>query len=229
MGKPTHTLLKAIKSEFNADFKLAYRNKNALLNPLFFYIMVAILFAFGVGPESDQLRILAPGIVWVGALLASLLALDHLFREDFENGSLAQLILSPYPNTALLLAKISVHWLVTGLPLIIISPLIGMMMQLPTSAFGVMAFSLLLGTPALSLLGAVGVGLTTGIKRSGLLLSLLVIPLFIPVLIFGVSAVQAAAVGLPAFGQLYLLAAFSILSLLFAPFATSAALRISLN
>lgn len=191
--------------------------------------MVAVLFTFGVGPESTVLRSLAPGIVWVAALLSSLLALDHLFREDYENGSLEQLLLSPHPGSILVLAKIMVHWLVTGLPLILISPFIAMMMQLPGQAYGVMLLSLLLGTPSLSLIGAVGVGLTAGIKRSGLLLSLLVIPLFIPVLIFGASAVQAAAVGLPASGQLYLLAAFAVLSLILTPFATSAAIKISLN
>ncbi len=219
----------AFQAELRADLKLAYRNKSALFNPLMFFIMVAVLFAFGVGPESTVLSTLAPGVIWVAALLSSLLALDHLFREDYENGSLEQLILSPHSSSALILAKIVVHWLVTGLPLILISPFIAMMMQLPGQAYGVMLLSLLLGTPALSLIGAVGVGLTAGIKRSGLLLSLLVIPLFIPVLIFGASAVQASTVGLPASGQLYLLAAFSIMSLLFTPFATSAAIKISLN
>ena len=221
--------LQAFSAELHADLKLAYRHKSALFNPLLFFIMTAVLFAFGVGPESTVLSTLAPGVIWVAALLASLLALDHLFREDFENGSLEQLMLSPHSSSLLVLAKIIVHWLVTGLPLIIISPFIALMMQLPTQAYGVMLLSLLLGTPALSLIGAVGVGLTAGIKRSGLLLSLLVIPLFIPVLIFGASAVQAAAVGLTAAGQLYLLAAFSVLSLVLTPFAASAAIKISLN
>lgn len=227
--KLEQTLSQAFLAELRADLKLAYRNKSALFNPLMFFIMVAVLFAFGVGPESTVLSKLAPGVIWVAALLASLLALDHLFREDHDNGSLEQLILSPHASSALILAKIVVHWLVTGLPLILISPFIAMMMQLPGQAYGTMLFSLLLGTPALSLIGAVGVGLTAGIKRSGLLLSLLVIPLFIPVLIFGASAVQASSIGLSANGQLYLLAAFSVLSLLFTPFATSAAIKISLN
>jgi heme exporter protein B len=221
--------LQAFLAELRADMKLAYRNKSALFNPILFFIMVAVLFAFGVGPESTVLSTLAPGVVWVAALLSSLLALDHLFREDYENGSLEQLVLSPHASSVLILAKIIVHWLVTGLPLILISPFIAMMMQLPGQAYGVMLLSLLLGTPSLSLIGAVGVGLTAGIKRSGLLLSLLVIPLFIPVLIFGASAVQAAAVGLSASGQLYLLAAFSMTSLVLTPFATSAAIKISLN
>jgi len=224
-----HTTTQAFFAELGADFTLAYRNKSALFNPLLFFIMVAVLFAFGVGPETTILSTLAPGVIWVSALLSSLLALDHLFREDYENGSLEQLILSPHSSSALVLAKIIVHWLITGLPLIVISPFIGMMMQLPTQAYQAMLLSLLLGTPALSLIGAVGVGLTAGIKRSGLLLSLLVIPLFIPVLIFGASAVQAAAVGLPFSGQLYLLAAFSMLSLMLSPFAASAAIKISLN
>ncbi len=223
------SLFSAFMAELRADLTLAYRNKSALINPLLFFIMVAVLFAFGVGPESTILSTLAPGVIWVAALLASLLALDHLFREDYDNGSLEQLILSPHPSSALVLAKIFVHWLVTGLPLIIISPFIGLMMQLPSQAYGVMLLSLLLGTPALSLIGAVGVGLTAGVKRSGLLLSLLVIPLFIPVLIFGASAVQAASVGLAASGQLYLLASFSVMSLMLAPFAVSSAIKISLN
>lgn len=223
------TTLQAFLAELRADLKLAYRHKSALFNPLLFFIMTAVLFAFGVGPESTVLSTLAPGVIWVAALLASLLALDHLFREDFENGSLEQLMLSPHTSSVLVLAKIIVHWLVTGLPLIIISPFIALMMQLPEPAYGVMLLSLLLGTPALSLIGAVGVGLTAGIKRSGLLLSLLVIPLFVPVLIFGASAVQAAAVGLSAAGQLYLLGAFSVLSLVLTPIAASAAIRISLN
>lgn len=224
-----HTTRQAFLAELRADLTLAYRNKSALFNPLLFFIMVAVLFAFGVGPETTILSTLAPGVIWVSALLSSLLALDHLFREDYENGSLEQLILSPHSSSALVLAKVIVHWLVTGLPLIVISPFIGMMMQLPTQAYQAMLLSLLLGTPALSLIGAVGVGLTAGIKRSGLLLSLLVIPLFIPVLIFGASAVQASAVGLPFSGQLYLLSAFSVMSLMLAPFAASAAIKISLN
>lgn len=223
------TTLQAFSAELKADLKLAYRHKSALFNPLLFFIMTAVLFAFGVGPESTVLSTLAPGVIWVAALLASLLALDHLFREDFENGSLEQLMLSPHSSSLLVLAKVIVHWLVTGLPLILISPFIGLMMHLPLQAYGVMLLSLFLGTPALSLVGSVGVGLTAGIKRSGLLLSLLVIPLFIPVLIFGASAVQAAAVGLTAAGQLYLLAAFSVLSLVLTPFAASAAIKISLN
>lgn len=223
------SLRQAFGAEFKADLTLAYRNKSALFNPLLFFIMVAVLFAFGVGPESTVLSTLSPGVIWVAALLASLLALDHLFKEDYDNGSLEQLVLSPHSSSALILAKIIVHWLVTGLPLIIISPFIGMMMHLPTQAYGTMLLSLLLGTPALSLIGAIGVGLTAGIKRSGLLLSLLVIPLFIPILIFGASAVQAATLGLSSSGQLYLLGAFSIMSLMLAPFAASAAIRISLN
>ena len=223
------SLFQAFSAELQGDLKLAYRHKSSLFNPLLFFIMVAVLFAFGVGPESTVLSTLAPGVVWVAALLSSLLALDHLFREDYENGSLEQLMLSPHPNSALILAKIIVHWLITGLPLICISPFIAMMMQLPGQAYGTMLLSLLLGTPALSLIGSVGVGLTAGVKRSGLLLSLLVIPLFIPVLIFGASAVQAATVGLPSSGQLYLLGAFSMLSLVLAPFGAAAAIKISLN
>ena len=223
------TTLQAFQAELRADLRLAYRHKSSLFNPLLFFIMVAVLFAFGVGPESTVLSTLAPGVVWVAALLSSLLALDHLFREDYENGSLEQLILSPHSSSILVLAKIIVHWLVTGLPLIVISPFIAMMMQLPVQAYGVMLLSLLLGTPALGLIGALGGGLTAGIKRSGLLLSLLVIPLFIPVLIFGSAAVNYAINGYNALAPLAMIGGLLALALGFIPFVIIAALRIGVD
>lgn len=211
------------------DLKSVFRSPSAVLNPLLFLLMACSLFPFGVGPEKSTLGLIAPGVLWVAALLSTLLALDHLFRSDFDDGSLEQMLLSPYPTPLLTLAKVCSHWLVTGLPLIVISPLLGLLLNLPKEAFSSLAISLLLGTPTLSLIGGIGVGLTVGIQRSGLLLSLLLIPLYIPVLIFGASAVHSAAVGLQSTGQLYILAASLVLALTLAPFVTAAALKVSLN
>ncbi len=211
------------------DLRLAFRSPSAIFNPLLFLLMVCSLFPFGVGPEASTLAKVAPGVLWVAALLATLMTLNHLFSADFEDGSLEQLVLSPHPTALLSLAKITAHWLVTGLPLILISPLLGLLLNLPAQAFGTLFISLLLGTPTLSLIGGIAAGLTVGIQRSGLLLSLLLIPLFIPVLIFGASAVQSAAVGLDSIGQLYILGACFALSLTLAPFAIAAAVKVSLN
>ncbi len=211
------------------DLKLAYRNRSAVANPLLFFIMVTSLFPFGVGPEPSTLSNIAPGVLWVAALLATLLALDNLFQSDYDDGTLEQMMLSPHPPTLLVLSKIIAHWLLTGLPLIVVSPLLALLLHLPLQAYSTLLISLALGTPALSLIGAVGVGLTIGIQRSGLLLSLLVIPLYIPILIFGASGVQAAAMGLNSLGQIYILAAALLVAISLAPLATAAALRVSLN
>jgi heme exporter protein B len=211
------------------DFKIAYRNRGELANPLLFYIIVMTLFAFGVGPDPAQLREVAPGIIWVAALLATLLALNGLFRSDFEDGSLEQLIMSAQPIPILLLGKVMVHWSVTGLPLLLITPFLAMLMHLDGPALGVLLLSLLVGTPILSLIGSVGGALTVGVRRGSLLLALIVLPLYIPVLIFGTSAVQAAASGLPVAGQIYLLSSMLVLALTLTPIAAAAALRISVN
>lgn len=211
------------------DIKLAFRHLGEIANPLFFFVIVVCLFPFGVGPEAVLLERIGAGVIWVAALLATLLALDGMFRSDFDDGSLEQMILSPTPLPILVLAKVSAHWLVTGLPLIILSPLLAVMMHLPFPIYDTLLISLILGTPTLSLIGAIGVALTVGIRRGGLLLALLVLPLYIPVLIFGASVLQAAAAGLSTLGQLYLLAAMLVLALTLAPLATAAALRISLN
>ena len=211
------------------DLMLAVRHRGEIANPLLFFVITASLFPMGVSPERDTLRLLAPGVLWVAALLSTLLSLDSMFRSDFEDGALEQLLVSPQPLTVLVLAKISAHWLVTGLPLILVSPLLGLLLALPAAAMPALLITLALGTPILSLVGSIGVALTVGLRRGGALLSLLVLPLYIPVLIFGANAVGAAATGLPVVGQIYMLAALLALSLTLAPLAAAASLRISMN
>lgn len=174
-----------------------------------------------------MLREIAPGVIWIAALLATLLSMERLFRSDFEDGALEHLLLSPHSLPLLVLAKVLAHWLVAGLPLILVAPFLGVLLHLPSEAIGVLPVALLLGTPVLSLIGAIGVGLTVGLRRGGVLLTLLILPLYVPVLIFGSSAVMAATSGLPTSGQLALLGAMLALALTLSPFATAAGLRIS--
>jgi len=211
------------------DLKLAYRHRAELANPLLFFVLVVSLFPLGVSPESKVLQQLAPGVIWVAALLAAMLSLDSLFRSDFSDGALEQLTLTAHPLPLLVLAKITAHWLVSGLPLIILAPLLGVLLFLPTDAMPTLLATLALGTPVLSLIGAIGVALTVGLQRGGVLLSLLVLPLYIPILIFAANAVQSAAIGLEVAGQLYFLGAMLMLALTLAPIAAAAALRISLS
>ena len=209
------------------DLQIAIRKRSELLNPILFFILVVSLFPLGIGPEPRLLGEIAPGVIWVAALLATLLSMERLFRSDFEDGALEHLLLSPHALSLLALAKVLAHWLVTGLPLILVSPLLGVLLHLPAEAIRVLPLTLLLGTPVLSLLGAVGVALTVGLRRGGVLLTLLVLPLYVPVLIFGTAAVAAAAAGLPVSGQLALLGAMLALALTLSPLATAAGLRIS--
>ncbi len=209
------------------DLKLGIRKRTELLNPLLFFVLVVSLFPLGVGPGPKMLATIAPGIIWVAALLATLLSMERLFRSDFEDGALEQLLLSPHPLALLVLAKVLAHWLITGLPLILVAPLLGVLLHLPTEAIQTLPLTLLLGTPVLSLIGAIGVALTVALRRGGVLLTLLVLPLYVPVLIFGSAAVAAAADGLPISGQLALLGAMLALALTLSPFATAAGLRIS--
>lgn len=211
------------------EFLLSFRRKSDLVNPLIFFLMVATLFPLGVSPEPGFLAQIAPGVVWVAALLATLLSMDALFRSDYEDGSLEQLLLSPQPLFIVVLAKVVAHWMMTGLALTIMAPLLGLMLFLPSEGMPGLMLSLLLGTPTLSLVGAIGAALTVGLKKGGVLISLLVLPLYIPVLIFGSSAVQAAVTGLPLGGYLALLGALLALALGLAPLAISAALRISIS
>jgi heme exporter protein B len=211
------------------DLILALRRRAELANPILFFVMVIVLFPLGVGAEPNLLARMAPGIVWVSALLAALLSMDAIFRSDFEDGTLEQLLLSAQPLPVLILAKVSAHWLVTGLPLLVVAPLLAVFLGMSESALGALLISLALGTPVLSLIGTIGVALTVGLSRGGVILSLLVLPLYVPVLIFGASMVDAAATGLSFSGQMYILAAFLALALSLAPVAAASALRISLS
>lgn len=211
------------------DLTLALRRRSDVLTTLFFFVIVVSLFPLGVGAQSTVLRTIAPGVVWVAALLASMLALVRLFASDFDDGTLEQTALSPQPLVLLVAAKVFAHWLVSGLPLVLIAPLLGMQFDLPVGALGVMTLALLLGTPCLSLIGAIGAALTLGVRGAGGLLALLVLPLYIPVLIFGAGAVSATASGMSASGQLSVLGAFLLIALVLGPWASAAALRIALE
>lgn len=210
------------------EARLLCRRPAELINPLVFFSLVMVLFPLAVGPESRLLQTLSPGLIWVAALLAVLLSLDGLFRSDFEDGSLEQWAVSPCALPWLALAKVLAHWLFSGLPLVLLAPLLGLMLGLPAEKLPILLLSLLLGTPVLSLLGAIGAALTVGLKRGGLLLALLILPLYIPVLIFGSGALQAALQGFSATGHLLWLASLSLLAITLAPFAIAAGLRIGL-
>ena len=220
-------MLKAFYYLLLRDMRLALRSRHELANPLIFFVLVVTLFPLAVSPTPERLQEMAPGVIWVAALLAVLLSLDRLFKQDYEDGSLDQLMLSPNPLVVLVLAKVTAHWLLTGLPLVIIAPLLGMFMHLQDQALAVLVWCLLLGTPVLSLVGAIGVSLTVAINRGGVLLSLIILPLYIPVLIFGANAIDVASDGLSVRGQLYFLAAALALALSLAPIATAVALRIT--
>ncbi|CAE6908915.1 MULTISPECIES: heme exporter protein CcmB [Pseudomonas] len=209
------------------ESRLLFRRPAELANPLVFFAIVIALFPLAVGPETELLQNISPGLIWVAALLAVLLSLDGLFRSDFEDGSLEQWVLSPHPLPLLVLAKVLAHWAFSGLALVVLAPLLAMMLGLPVRCLPVLLISLLLGTPILSLLGAVGAALTVGLKRGGLLLALLILPLYIPVLILGTGALQASLQGLPAVGQLLWLACLTALAVTFTPFAIAAGLKIS--
>jgi heme exporter protein B len=211
------------------DLTLALRHRSEIANPLLFFVLVATLFPLAIGSDARLLQNVAPGVIWVAALLASLLSLDGMFRSDFEDGSLEQFMLSAHPVSLLVIAKVAAHWLVTGLPLLAISPLLGIFLSLPSEALEILVITLALGTPVLSLIGAVGVALTVGLRRGGIILSLLVLPLYVPVLIFASSAVETAAAGIPVSAQLSILGAMLALALSLAPLATAASLRISLS
>ena len=211
------------------DLKLAFRIGGGGLLGLAFYLLAVLMIPLGVGPEGGLLARVAAGVLWVAALLACLLSLDRLFQADLEDGSLDQIALGPLPLEATVLAKTAAHWLTTAIPLVIAAPLLGVMLSLPEQAYGTLALSLLIGTPALSLVGAVGAALTAGIRRGGLLLSVLVLPLYTPTLIFGSQAADRAAVGLDPGPPLLFLGAVTLLALAAAPFAAAAALRVNLR
>ena len=223
------TLFSTSRSVFRRDLTLAARKPADMLTPLVFFSIVISLFPLGVGPEPALLRTLAPGVLWVAALLATMLSLGRLFASDYDDGTLEQMLLSPQPLTAVVVPKILAHWTTTGLPLVLLSPVLAIQLQLPTAAMPTLIYALLLGTPVLSLLGSVGAALTLGLRGGGVLVSLLVLPLYTPILIFGAGAVAASAAGQNPEAYLSLLGAFLIMALGFVPFATAAALRISLD
>ncbi|WP_150912871.1 heme exporter protein CcmB [Marinobacter halotolerans] len=219
----------AMKAVILGDLRAWFRQPQDLLNPLLFFVLVVMLFPLGVSPEIGFLQQAGAGILWVAALLSVLLSLDHLFRHDFDNGTLEQLVLQPQPLFLLVLAKSLAHWLLTGLPLVLLTPLLAVMVHLDGNSIAILCLTLLIGTPVLSLIGAIGAALTLGLRSAGVLLSLMIIPLYIPVLIFGTGTVMAASEGAPVSGQLALMGAFLVLALTLAPFAAAAALRISLS
>jgi heme exporter protein B len=220
-------VLKMLQSVVHRDLLLAMRRRSDIANAVLFFVIVVSLFPFGVGPEANLLRAIAPGVVWVAALLASMLALNRLFAADHADGTLEQLVLGAAPLGVTAAAKAFAHWLVSGLPLVAIAPLLALQYDLDAGLYGVLALSLLLGTPVLSLVGGIGAALTLGVRGGGVLLALLVLPLYVPVLVMGAGAVEMASAGLGGQGQLLILGAMLIVAAAFAPWATAAALRIS--
>jgi heme exporter protein B len=222
-------MLRTVYAIIARDLRLAVRRRSDLVSALFFFIIVVSLFPLGVGPEPELLRKLSPGVLWVAALLATMLSLPRLFADDHRDGTLEQLALAPQPLGLIVLGKVLAHWLISGLPLALLAPLLGLQFDLPGEALAMLSFSLLIGTPALSGIGAIGAALTLGVRGGGVLLSLLVLPLYIPVLIFGAGAVDATLTGLGAQAHLSLLAALTLAGVFFAPWPTAAALRIALE
>lgn len=211
------------------DLMLAWKRQADVLSTLFFFVIVVSLFPLGIGPETQLLRSIAPGVVWVAALLASMLSLGRLFASDYQDGTLEQLLLTPQPLFLVVLGKVLAQWLVSEVPLVLIAPLLGIQFDLPPRTLFILFVSLLIGTPVLSLIGSIGAALTLGLRGGGVLIALLILPLYIPVLIFGAGAVDASITTGNIQANIYLLGALLALSLVFAPWATSAALRISLE
>ena len=222
-------LLGAALCVVRRDLLVSLRRVQDVLTPVIFFAIIVALFPLGVGPEPGVLATLAPGVLWVAALLATMLSLPRMFANDYADGTLEQLLLAPHPLAVLVLGKVFAHWLLTGLPLVLLSPLLALQLQLPSDAFTALIGSLLLGTPVLSLLGATGAALTLGLRGGGVLISLLVLPLYTPILIFGAGSVAAATTGLDTEAYFSLLGAFLVLALSFTPWATAAALRVSIE
>ena len=221
----THAFLAVLRR----DLTLAMRRKSEVLTAVFFFVVVAALFPLGIGPEANTLRQVAPGVLWVGALLSSMLALQRLFETDHRDGTLEQMALSPVPMALLIGAKLLAHWLVSGVPLVLLAPVLGLQSDLSADALFTLTLALLIGTPILSLLGGIGAALTLGVRGGGVLLSLLVLPLFVPVLVFGAGAVEAQVIGLGAEAHLSILMAMLLPAVFFSPWACAAAVRIALE
>jgi heme exporter protein B len=222
-------LLSPFRQSVQRDLLLAARHKTEIITALFFFVIVVNLLPLGIGPDPDLLRKIAPGALWIGALLATLLGLQRLFAPDHADGTLEQMALSPQSFTLLVAGKIMAHWLVAGLPVVLIAPLLGVQFDLSGRSLFILTLSLLLGTPILSLIGAVGAALTLGVRGGGALLSLLILPLYIPALIFGAGAVEADLAGIGPDGHLSLLAALLVVSAFFAPWVATVALRVALE
>lgn len=225
----TPSLRRAFWQSLRRELLLSYRHKGELANPLIFFLMVVVFTPLGISEEPAMLARIAPGILWVIALLATLLSLDGLFRSDFDDGSLEQMVLSPQPLACLVLTKVFAHWLLSGVPLTLLAPLLGVMLQLPSGGYGVLVLSLLVGTGSLSLIGAIGAALTVGLRKGGLLLSLIIMPFYVPVLIFGSGAVKNAIEGFPVNAELAILCAMLLGWSVVAPFAIAGALKISVR
>ena len=229
MSAARSTLAGAVVATLRRDLLIAYKRKNDLFNPFMFFVLVATLFPIGISPEPEALGEISAGVLWISALLASLLAMDNLFRADFEDGSLELLMLSPHPLYFLVLAKNIAHWLVSGLPIVLVSPLIAYMLNFPEGAYSTLVLTLLLGTPVLSLLGSIGVALTVGLGSRGLILAVITLPLSVPVLIAGTLTVSQTLEGASLSGYLAIMGAMLVAALTLAPLASAAALRISVN
>lgn len=223
------TLLTAFMAVIRRDLLLAYRHRADLINPLAFFVMVVTLFPLALGAEPLLLKRIAPAIIWVAALLASLLSMESLFRSDFEDGSLELMVMSPHPLSLLVLAKIIAHWLLSSVPLLLMTPFIATMLGMDTDVILILLVTLVLGMPVLSLIGAIAVALTLGLRKGGALLAVLVLPLYVPMLIFASGAVDASMSGLPVAGNLSMLAAILCLTLTLTPWPTAVALKMSLN
>ncbi|WJG20812.1 heme exporter protein CcmB [Vibrio furnissii] len=222
-------MLSTMSTIIRRELLIAFRRQADIFNPLWFFIIVITLFPLSIGPDPSLLSRIAPGIVWVAALLSALLSLERLFGDDYQDGSLEQMMLMPVPLPVVVISKVLAHWLLTGVPLILISPLLAILLSLDMSTWLSVVLTLLLGTPTLSFIGAIGVALTVGLQKGGVLLSLLVLPLYIPILIFATSAIDAASLGMAYNGQLAILAAMFMGALTLTPFAIAAALRVSVN
>lgn len=229
MNKARSTLAEAVLATLRRDLLIAYKRKNDLFNPFMFFVLVATLFPIGISPEPEVLGEISAGVLWISALLASLLAMDNLFRADFEDGSLELLMLSPHPLYFLVLAKNIAHWLVSGLPVVLVSPLIAYMLNFPEGAYSTLVLTLLLGTPVLSLLGSIGVALTVGLGSRGLILAVITLPMSVPVLIAGTLTVSQTLEGASLSGYLAIMGAMLVAAFTLAPLASAAALRISVN
>ena len=211
------------------DLILAWQRRTDVLATLFFFVIVVSLYPLGIGPEIQLLRRIAPGVVWVAALLASMLSLGRLFGNDYQDGSLEQILLTPQPVYLVVVGKVFAHWLISEIPLVVIAPVVGLQFGLPENTLAIIVVSLLLGTPVLSMIGSIGAALTLGLRSANVLVALLVLPLYVPVLIFGAGAIEASIGGMSARPYLLLQAATLVLAMVFAPWATSAALRISVE